>query len=155
MTQDIDLALRVSGDIGDALAVLRKTRALSWMRRDDAAQGLGGRTTRAGAAAGQASTASRALGERMRHLRPQIQNTAWQVGDFAVQVGAGTSASQAMAQQLPQLLGGFGVLGAVLGAVAAIAVPLGAAIFSAQARKRRVRPTPHRGSRMPRRGCGD
>ncbi len=128
MTQDIDLALRVSGDIGDALAVLRKTRA-ELDATGDAAQGLGGRTTRAGAAAGQASTASRALGERMRHLRPQIQNTAWQVGDFAVQVGAGTSASQAMAQQLPQLLGGFGVLGAVLGAVAAIAVPLGAAFL--------------------------
>ncbi len=128
MTQDIDLALRISGDIGDAQAVLRQTRT-EMDATGRAAQGLGGRTTQAGAAAGQASTASRALGERMRHLRPQIQNTAFQVGDFAVQVGAGTSASQAMAQQLPQLLGGFGVLGAVLGAVAAIALPLGAAFL--------------------------
>lgn len=53
-----------------------------------------------------------------------IQNAAFQMGDFAVQVGAGTSASIALGQQLPQLLGGFGVLGAVLGAVVAIAVPL-------------------------------
>jgi len=53
-----------------------------------------------------------------------IQNAAFQVGDFAVQVGAGTSASRALAMQLPQLLGGFGVLGAVMGATVAIAVPL-------------------------------
>jgi hypothetical protein len=53
-----------------------------------------------------------------------IQNASYQVGDFAVQVGAGTAASMALGQQLPQLLGGFGILGALLGAVAAISVPL-------------------------------
>lgn len=53
-----------------------------------------------------------------------IQNASFQLGDFAVQVGGGVDASRALAQQLPQLLGGFGVLGAVLGAVAAIAIPL-------------------------------
>ena len=53
-----------------------------------------------------------------------VQNASYQLGDFAVQVGAGTSASIALGQQLPQLLGGFGILGAVLGAVVAIAVPL-------------------------------
>lgn len=58
-----------------------------------------------------------------------IQNVAFQVGDFATQVGAGTSASIALGQQLPQLLGGFGALGAVLGAVVAVAVPLGAAFL--------------------------
>lgn len=57
-------------------------------------------------------------------MRTQIQNAAFQVGDFAVQVGAGTSASMALGQQLPQLLGGFGVMGAVLGAVVAAGVPL-------------------------------
>lgn len=59
-------------------------------------------------------------------LGAAVQNTAFQVGDFAVQVAAGTDASRALAQQLPQLLGGFGVAGAVLGAVAAIAAPLAA-----------------------------
>lgn len=53
-----------------------------------------------------------------------MQNVGFQVGDFAVQVGNGTSATVALAQQLPQLLGGFGALGAVLGAVIAIGVPL-------------------------------
>lgn len=53
-----------------------------------------------------------------------IQNASFQLGDFATQVGAGTSASIALGQQLPQLLGGFGIMGAVLGAVVAVAVPL-------------------------------
>jgi hypothetical protein len=53
-----------------------------------------------------------------------IQNAAYQLGDFATQVGAGTSASIALGQQLPQLFVGFGTLGAVIGAVIAIAVPL-------------------------------
>jgi hypothetical protein len=61
--------------------------------------------------------------------RGQIQNVAFQLGDFATQVGAGTAASVALGQQLPQLLGGFGALGAVLGAVVAVGVPLAAAFL--------------------------
>lgn len=59
----------------------------------------------------------------------QLQNIGFQVGDFATQVGAGTSATQALGQQLPQLLGGFGAIGAVAGAAAAIMIPLGSAIL--------------------------
>lgn len=58
-----------------------------------------------------------------------ISNVAFQLGDFATQVGSGTQASVALGQQLPQLLGGLGPLGAVMGAVAAIAIPLGAAFL--------------------------
>ena len=50
----------------------------------------------------------------------QVQNASYQVGDFFVQVAAGTDATRALAMQLPQLLGGFGVWGAVAGAVAAV-----------------------------------
>ncbi|WP_313349786.1 glycoside hydrolase family protein, partial [Paracoccus sp. (in: a-proteobacteria)] len=57
------------------------------------------------------------------------QNVGWQVGDFATQVGAGTSAVQALGQQMPQLLGGLGTMGALMGAGAAIAIPLGAALI--------------------------
>lgn len=49
----------------------------------------------------------------------QLQNAAFQAGDFFVQLASGTSAARAAAQQLPQLLGGFGVVGAVAGAAAA------------------------------------
>lgn len=59
----------------------------------------------------------------------QVQNAAFQIGDFATQVAGGTAASRALAQQLPQLLGGFGVMGAVAGAAAAVLVPLAGAIL--------------------------
>lgn len=64
------------------------------------------------------------LGGAMQRARPQIQNAAFQIGDFATQVAGGTRASTALAQQLPQMLGGFGAIGAVLGAAAAVGIPL-------------------------------
>ncbi len=70
----------------------------------------------------QTTTASRSMGG-------SFQQVGYQVGDFAVQVGAGTSAVQALGQQLPQLLGAFGTWGALAGAGAAITIPLGAALL--------------------------
>ena len=70
----------------------------------------------------------KSVGGSMASTRPQIQQASFQIGDFATQVGAGTAASVALGQQLPQLLGGFGALGAVMGAAVAIGVPL-AAVF--------------------------
>ena len=65
-----------------------------------------------------------------------LQNTAAQLGDISVQLESGTAASRVMAQQLPQILGGFGALGGVLGVVApilgtvaAVGIPL-AAMFA-------------------------
>ena len=58
-----------------------------------------------------------------------MQQLGWQIGDFATQVGAGTSAVQAFGQQAPQMLGAFGTWGALAGAAVAIAVPLGAALL--------------------------
>jgi len=65
-----------------------------------------------------------------------LQNTANQVGDIAVQMGSGTTAARALGQQLPQLFGGFGVLGGalgtlapLLGTVAALGIPLAAAFL--------------------------
>ncbi|MCV2877614.1 hypothetical protein OE699_02010 [Sedimentimonas flavescens] len=58
-----------------------------------------------------------------------LQNIGYQVADFATQVGAGTSAAQALGQQLPQVLGGFGAFGAVAGAAAAVLIPVGAALI--------------------------
>lgn len=54
----------------------------------------------------------------------QVQNASYQIGDFAVQVASGTAASRAFAQQAPQLLGGFGLWGAALGAVVAVGAAL-------------------------------
>ena len=53
----------------------------------------------------------------------RIQNTAFQIQDFAVQVASGTSATRALSQQLPQLLSGFGLFGAVIGTASAVLLP--------------------------------
>lgn len=68
----------------------------------------------------------------VRNYGTAIQNTAFQIGDFAVQVAGGTSATRAAAQQLPQLLGGLGVFGAVAGAAAAVLIPLAGNLFAAE-----------------------
>lgn len=61
----------------------------------------------------------------------QFQNAAFQVGDFATQIASGQRASVALAQQLPQLLGGFGLIGAALGAAVAIGGALAPVLFKA------------------------
>lgn len=71
------------------------------------------------------------VGQSMGSVRGQIQNAAFQFGDLATQIGAGTSASVALGQQLPQLLGGLGVWGAVAGAAVAVGVPLASAFLGA------------------------
>lgn len=53
-----------------------------------------------------------------------VGNAAFQFADLAVQLELGVDPARALGQQLPQLLGGFGTLGAVLGAVVAIGLPL-------------------------------
>lgn len=72
-----------------------------------------------------------AISGNMGALKSQVQNAAFQFGDFAVQVAGGTSASRAMAQQLPQLLGALGMWGAVFGAASAALIPFIASLFDA------------------------
>lgn len=74
--------------------------------------------------------AQKSFGQIDRGARSGSQgllNAGYQVQDFAVQVASGTDVSRAFAQQLPQLLSGFGLLGVLMGTAAAIAVPLFAA----------------------------
>jgi Lambda phage tail tape-measure protein (Tape_meas_lam_C) len=86
------------------------------------------------------STAMRRLGDSAtqnfgkvtsagRGMGGGLQNVGYQVQDFAVQVAGGTSATRAMAQQLPQLLSGFGLWGVALGTVSAILIPLAGHLF--------------------------
>lgn len=64
-----------------------------------------------------------------RNFSGGIQNVGFQVQDFAVQVAGGTSASRALAQQLPQLLSDFGLLGVGLGTAVAVFAPFIASLF--------------------------
>tara|TARA_R110000744_G_scaffold245804_1_gene362416 strand:- start:5751 stop:8228 length:2478 start_codon:yes stop_codon:yes gene_type:complete len=82
-----------------------------------------------------ASQNVKALGVRLtgagganKFLRTGLQQTGYQVGDFAVQVGNGTSAMTAFGQQAPQLLQIFGPIGSIVGAGVAIFAALAVAI---------------------------
>ncbi len=74
-------------------------------------------------------TAVRRSAMNFRGFGGIAQQAGYQVGDFAVQVGNGTSAVTAFAQQGSQLLGVFGPWGAVGGAALAILAPLTASIL--------------------------
>lgn len=73
----------------------------------------------------------RSFGKMSNAARGQLKNVSFQLQDVFVQLSSGTSAAQALGQQLPQLLGGFGAMGAVLGLVAAAAIPLAASFLGA------------------------
>lgn len=97
---------------------------------DAAVRGLDRVETQLGSVSREASSTGTnvaAMGRRLdaatsssRRFGSGVQNASYQIADFAVQVGAGTSATRAFAQQAPQLLAGFGVAGAAAGAFAAI-----------------------------------
>lgn len=54
------------------------------------------------------------------NLKGSISQAGFQIQDFAVQVGGGTSAMTAFGQQAPQFLGVFGPAGSIAGAIIAI-----------------------------------
>ena len=83
----------------------------------------------AGKAAGAHTGAMGALGNMSNATRAKLQNAGFQVQDVAVQMMAGTSAARALSMQLPQLLGGFGLVGVAIGTLAAIGLPLLAMMF--------------------------
>lgn len=62
--------------------------------------------------------------------RAGLQNVSYQMQDVIVQIQGGQGAARALSQQLPQLLSGFGVVGAAMGTVAAIGIPLAASFLS-------------------------
>lgn len=67
---------------------------------------------------------TRSFGNMSRQATAQLQNVSFQLQDILVQVAGGQGLGRALGQQLPQLLGGFGALGAVLGVVAGAGIGL-------------------------------
>lgn len=80
--------------------------------------------------AGGYSERMSATTSRQRNFGIAAQNVSFQVQDLATQVSSGTNAFQALGQQLPQLLGGFGAVGAAIGAVVAVLGGLAQAYFT-------------------------
>ncbi|WP_434619838.1 hypothetical protein [Tabrizicola sp. M-4] len=64
--------------------------------------------------------------------KASLQNAGFQVQDFFVQVAAGTSPTQALSQQLPQLLSGMGMVGILAGTAVAAVGGLGMAFLGAR-----------------------
>ncbi|RNF32953.1 hypothetical protein [Paracoccus methylarcula] len=69
------------------------------------------------------------VGRDAGRMRGQLQNVSFQLQDIFVQIAGGQGVSRALGQQLPQLLGGFGALGAGIG-VAVAAFPTLIGLFS-------------------------
>lgn len=74
-------------------------------------------------------TAARSFQGMSGSARGSLQNVSYQLQDIFVQISSGQGATRALSQQLPQLLSGFGALGAVFGLAAAAGIPLAAALF--------------------------
>ncbi len=69
------------------------------------------------------------LGTQSRINAGAFQNLGFQIQDYAIQTGNGTSATQALSQQLPQLLSGFGLVGVAAGVLVAAGIPLARMFF--------------------------
>lgn len=117
----------------EAVVTADTSQAERGLRRvGDAADTMGGRVEKAGTRAGRLDTQMRRVGRSSGAMRASIQNASFQLSDMAVMMEMGVSTSRVMAQQLPQLLAGFGALGAVLGTVVAIGIPM-ATMFESNA----------------------
>jgi hypothetical protein len=123
MTQLAALNVKITGDSSDLQSDL--TKAEAGVKKVGAAATVA-QTKTTGLTGGLSK-----LGNVSGSTRAKIQNTSFQLQDIAVQLQGGTRASTVFAQQLPQLLGGFGALGAVLGVVAGVGIPALAFAFSA------------------------
>lgn len=64
-------------------------------------------------------------------MRGAVQQTAFQIQDFAVQVGNGTNAMVSFSQQAPQLLSVFGAGGAIAGAIVGVGAALAGTLLPA------------------------
>jgi len=73
-----------------------------------------------------------AVGRSSRAMGAQIQNAAFQFGDFAVQVASGSGVIRPLIQQGTQFVSAFGPWGAVIGAVGAAAGALAVQFLDAE-----------------------
>lgn len=118
-------AKQLDAALNTAQQELRKTGIVAEKTRSQL-RGLGAGMT---AASKQVSRAKNSY----KGFSGGVRNASFQLADFAVMVDGGMGASRALATQLPQLLGGMGLLGAALGAVVAIGFPLGGVLADAAA----------------------
>jgi hypothetical protein len=114
--ETLDAALK-QGTISQAAHTRMIDQASSaYLRSQGAATGMGQRLG--------------VLGSMSDQTRNRLQQMGFQVQDVAVQLAAGTSATTVFAQQGSQILSIFGPVGAMLGVLAAVGLPLLGAAFA-------------------------
>jgi Prophage tail length tape measure protein len=132
-----DLVFAMDANIKKLTASLAaaEARVTGTARKIDAQFANQNRAVSAGLA--KSAEGFKSLGQISGAQRFVLQNFSNQLGDIAVQLASGTSAARTLGQQLPQMLGGFGALGGtlglvgpLLGTVAAIGIPVAAALFA-------------------------
>jgi phage-related minor tail protein len=75
--------------------------------------------------------AMQGVGQAFSRNSSALQNASFQLQDIVVQMEMGVPASRVLGQQLPQLLGGFGALGAVVGLAVGLLLSFAPAAFGA------------------------
>lgn len=116
-----EVRVRVTADTKGAEAGLDRV--------GDAAQRAQTRVRGFGDGAGGASRRLAPLTSMLRNNSNAVRNAAFQFQDLTVQMQMGAGASRALSMQLPQLFGGFGTVGAVVGLAAGLLIPFAARLF--------------------------
>lgn len=122
MAELAPLSILITADADDLKAELSAAKAAISKFEAQAAKG--------GTKAKGFGTALSSLGNISNSTRAKIQMTSFQLQDIIVQMQMGTRTSTVLAQQLPQLAGAFGAVGAVVGVLAGIGIPALAIAFS-------------------------
>lgn len=118
-----DLLIRFTVDSTEAKRRLADLEA--------AAAKLGDGVEQASKKTRQFSEATKSIGSS-GNMGYKLQQASYQISDFAVQVGGGTSAMRAFAQQAPQLFQGLGPMGAAIGVASALFGALAKQLFDAR-----------------------
>ena len=98
---------------------------------EDKVNALGAAQTKSAAPAKAMAGAVGGLGSAFKNNSGAIQNASFQLQDVLVQMEMGVPITRTLGQQLPQLLGGFGPLGAVIGLATGALLTFAPALFAA------------------------
>lgn len=128
-----ELVSRLSSLAKEEQKAAAETNRLAAEQRKAAADAkkLADEQARASSTAGSMGGAMQGIGTAFKNNSSSIQNAGFQISDLIVQMEMGVPASRALGQQLPQLLGGFGPLGAVVGVATGALLTLAPALFGA------------------------
>ena len=96
---------------------------------EDQLNGLASAQGKVTTAGGPIAGAIGRVGSAFKNNASSIQNASFQLSDIIVQMQGGTDASRVLGQQLPQLLGGFGALGAIAGVAIGALLSFAPAMF--------------------------